>query len=193
MATHSSTLAWKISRTEELVGYSLWGHKESDLTEWHGSLFSHCLFSAQRPPLEVLKRAPKNPPLPISLPVFLFALLPHNSQPAAIWQPTLGPCWPQIPTSPHLVKFPHLQILRAFLTFPHLAAPHQLPSPHPAPRLMYWFPFLGCLIWLSFIFSLSLLSALLHFHCRVFPCGDFAPPPVLQGFACSSLASRGNT
>ena len=108
---------------------------------------------------------------------FLLALLPHNSQPAAIWQPTLGPCWPQIPTSPHLVKFPHLQILCAFLTLPHLAAPHQPPSPHPAPHLMYWFPFLSCLIRLSFIFSLSLLSALLHFHCRVFPCGDFVPPP----------------
>ena len=30
MATHSSTLAWKIP---SLVGYSLWGHKESDTTE----------------------------------------------------------------------------------------------------------------------------------------------------------------
>ena len=28
MATHSSILAWKI-----LVGYSPWGHKESDMTE----------------------------------------------------------------------------------------------------------------------------------------------------------------
>ena len=28
MATHSSTLAWK-----SLVGYSLWGHKGSDMTE----------------------------------------------------------------------------------------------------------------------------------------------------------------
>ena len=33
MATHSSTLAWKIPWTEELVGYSPWGHKESDMTE----------------------------------------------------------------------------------------------------------------------------------------------------------------
>ena len=31
MATHSSTLAWKIPRMEELVGYSPWGHKESGL------------------------------------------------------------------------------------------------------------------------------------------------------------------
>ena len=33
MTTHSSTLAWKISWTEEPVGYSPWGHKESDTTE----------------------------------------------------------------------------------------------------------------------------------------------------------------
>ena len=34
MATHSSILAWKISWTESLVGYSPWGNKESDTTEW---------------------------------------------------------------------------------------------------------------------------------------------------------------
>ena len=33
MATHSSTLAWKIPWTERLVGYSPCGHKESDMTE----------------------------------------------------------------------------------------------------------------------------------------------------------------
>ena len=33
MATHSSILAWKIPRTEEPVGYSPWGRKESDMTE----------------------------------------------------------------------------------------------------------------------------------------------------------------
>ena len=33
MATHSSILAWKIPWTEDLVGYSPWGHKESDMTE----------------------------------------------------------------------------------------------------------------------------------------------------------------
>ena len=32
MVTHSSTLAWRIPRTEEPRGYSLWGHKESDKT-----------------------------------------------------------------------------------------------------------------------------------------------------------------
>ena len=33
MATHVSTLAWKISQTENLPGYSPWGPKELDTTE----------------------------------------------------------------------------------------------------------------------------------------------------------------
>ena len=33
MTTHSSILAWKILWMEERVGYSPWGHKESDTTE----------------------------------------------------------------------------------------------------------------------------------------------------------------
>ena len=33
MATHSSTLAWKIPWKRNLVGYSPWGHKESGTTE----------------------------------------------------------------------------------------------------------------------------------------------------------------
>ena len=33
MATHSSSLAWEISWTEEPVDDSLWSHKESDMTE----------------------------------------------------------------------------------------------------------------------------------------------------------------
>ena len=33
MATHSSILAWKIPWMRSLVGYSPWGHKESDTTE----------------------------------------------------------------------------------------------------------------------------------------------------------------
>ena len=33
MATYSSTLSWEILWIEELAGYSLWGHKESDATE----------------------------------------------------------------------------------------------------------------------------------------------------------------
>ena len=33
MATHSSSLTWRISRTEEPAGYSPWSLKESDMTE----------------------------------------------------------------------------------------------------------------------------------------------------------------
>ena len=33
VAPHSSTLAWKIPWTEELVGFSPWGREESDTTE----------------------------------------------------------------------------------------------------------------------------------------------------------------
>ena len=33
MATHSSVLAWEIHGQRSLVGYSPWGHKESDTTE----------------------------------------------------------------------------------------------------------------------------------------------------------------
>ena len=33
MAIHSSILAWRIPWTEDLVGYSPWGHKELDTTE----------------------------------------------------------------------------------------------------------------------------------------------------------------
>ena len=33
MAIHYSTLAWKIPWTRSLIGYSPWGHKESDKTE----------------------------------------------------------------------------------------------------------------------------------------------------------------
>ena len=32
VATHTSILAWEIPWTEELVGCSPWGHKESDTT-----------------------------------------------------------------------------------------------------------------------------------------------------------------
>ena len=34
MATDSNILAWRIPWTEELAGYSPWGHTESDTTEW---------------------------------------------------------------------------------------------------------------------------------------------------------------
>ena len=33
ITTHSSILAWRIPWTEELVGYSPWGHKELDVTK----------------------------------------------------------------------------------------------------------------------------------------------------------------
>ena len=33
MANHPSILAWRIPWTEELAGYSPWGHKESNATE----------------------------------------------------------------------------------------------------------------------------------------------------------------
>ena len=33
VATHSSVLAWRIPWTEDLVGYSPWGHKELGTTE----------------------------------------------------------------------------------------------------------------------------------------------------------------
>jgi len=33
MATQSSVLAWKFHKQGSLVGYSPWGHKESDMSE----------------------------------------------------------------------------------------------------------------------------------------------------------------
>ena len=33
MGTHSSILAWEIHEQRSLVGYSPWGHKESDMTK----------------------------------------------------------------------------------------------------------------------------------------------------------------
>ena len=41
MATHSSTLAWRIPWTESLAGYSPWGGKESDMTEMTGQTHMH--------------------------------------------------------------------------------------------------------------------------------------------------------
>ena len=35
MATHSSIVAWKISWTRSLAGYSPWSHKESHLAGMH--------------------------------------------------------------------------------------------------------------------------------------------------------------
>ena len=33
LATHSSSLAWRIHGQSSLAGYRLWGHKELDTTE----------------------------------------------------------------------------------------------------------------------------------------------------------------
>ena len=41
MAIHSRTIAWKIPWTEEPVGYSPWGSKESDTTEQLHFRFNH--------------------------------------------------------------------------------------------------------------------------------------------------------
>ena len=51
MAIHSSTLAWKIPWMEEpdrLQGYSPWGHKESDTTEWLNFHFHSLEWSVSR-------------------------------------------------------------------------------------------------------------------------------------------------
>ena len=43
MATHSSTIAWRIPWKEEPGGYSPWGHQESDTTE-HAHTFTFTFF-----------------------------------------------------------------------------------------------------------------------------------------------------
>ena len=41
MATHSSILAWRIPRTQDLVGYSPWGRRQWDTeASWHTHGFS---------------------------------------------------------------------------------------------------------------------------------------------------------
>ena len=47
MATYSSILAWKIPGMRSLVGYSPWGRRESDTTEWLNFL-SFCLDLEQK-------------------------------------------------------------------------------------------------------------------------------------------------
>ena len=52
MATHSSTLAWKIP-WRSLVGYSPWGRRESDTTEWLHFHFSlSCIGEGNGNPLQ---------------------------------------------------------------------------------------------------------------------------------------------
>ena len=45
IVAHSSVLAWRIPWTEELAGYSPWGHKESDVTEQLTLSLSHFMIS----------------------------------------------------------------------------------------------------------------------------------------------------
>ena len=45
MATHTSILAWRIPWS--LVGYSSWGRKESDTTEWLTHTHTHILYYAE--------------------------------------------------------------------------------------------------------------------------------------------------
>ena len=46
MASHSSILAWRIHGERNLVGYSPWGHKESDMTEATNTTIK-CLFEVE--------------------------------------------------------------------------------------------------------------------------------------------------
>ena len=46
MAIHSSILAWRIHGQRSLAGYSLWGHKESDVTEMTACV--HAEYSSER-------------------------------------------------------------------------------------------------------------------------------------------------
>ena len=53
MATHSSTLAWKIPWTRGLVGYSPWAREESDMTEQLHFYFSlSCIGEENENPLQ---------------------------------------------------------------------------------------------------------------------------------------------
>ena len=44
MVTHSGILTWRIPRTEELAGYSPWGHGELDMTELAGTVLYEILY-----------------------------------------------------------------------------------------------------------------------------------------------------
>ena len=56
MANHSSILAWIIPWTEELAGYSPWGHKESDTTE-RLTLLAHVTVLMNTYPVSAKQRA----------------------------------------------------------------------------------------------------------------------------------------
>ena len=53
MAPHSSTLAWKIPWTEDLVGCSPWGREELDMTErLHFDFSLSCIGEGKGNPLQ---------------------------------------------------------------------------------------------------------------------------------------------
>ena len=55
-ATHSRILTWRIPWTEEPGGYSPWGQKESDITEWLTSPFSASCKSSRKTDGEAASR-----------------------------------------------------------------------------------------------------------------------------------------
>ena len=57
MATPSSIFVWRIPWTEEPGGYSSWGHKESDRTEWLHFHFQYRMISPSHDPSSHLQRA----------------------------------------------------------------------------------------------------------------------------------------
>ena len=56
MATHSSILAWRIPWTEDLVGYSPWGLKDSDTTERLHTHFHKILINCKGEKVTLQKR-----------------------------------------------------------------------------------------------------------------------------------------
>ena len=68
MATHSSTLAWRIPWMEEPVGYRPWGCKESDTTERLHSLHTLSLEKEMATHSSILAwRIPEDPGGPWSM------------------------------------------------------------------------------------------------------------------------------
>ena len=102
MATHSSTLAWKIPWRRSLVGYSPWGRKESDRTErlhFHLSVKGFLFVCA-----------------PISFPMYPFLCCPYG---VAVSCPTLcDPIDCSPPGPPSVRGIPQARILeRAAIPF----------------------------------------------------------------------------
>ena len=53
MVTHPSILAWRIPGQRSLVGYSPWGHKESDMTK---QLSTHSILQLVSPPISLTQK-----------------------------------------------------------------------------------------------------------------------------------------